>query len=278
MLRYILFALPGSGDLFLEEALKYNYPPVLVIKGEKNDFTKFNIPSIIYNELSIKEIEKRNIDAVIVAGWERKIPEWIYFNLKYGGWNIHPSLLPEYRGHNPYFHVIKDGCLETGVTVHKLTDEIDGGDILIQKRISIEDKETVCSLWKKLNRLGAEAGIEALRIIERGKIQITPQQKGKFPIAKRVLSEDTILSNELTAVEAERLVRACNPFYGAIYMLNGMILKIFEVAACTDNDEGAGLKLKFKDGSLFATVISIDDVGIISGQEFNRRFKEAGIT
>ncbi|HBW48266.1 TPA: hypothetical protein DEF17_10135, partial [bacterium] len=171
MLRYFLMALPGSGDAFIAEAMRAEILPLFIVRMDSNDFSEVNIPLVSRDELTSALIKESEIDSVIVAGWEEKIPSWIYSSTRRGGWNIHPSLLPNYRGHNPYFYAIRDGLKETGITVHSLSEELDCGDILLQRRIAISKSDTIGSLWKRLNQLGAEAGIETIRLLSEGKIK-----------------------------------------------------------------------------------------------------------
>ena len=81
--------------------------------------------------------------------------------------SFHPSLLPEYRGACPFYWVILNGEKETGVTVHKVEEKIDSGDILLKKFINVSSSETQGSLRKKLAKLTGEAVIETIKILQK---------------------------------------------------------------------------------------------------------------
>ncbi|OIO31451.1 MAG: hypothetical protein COS94_04600 [Candidatus Hydrogenedentes bacterium CG07_land_8_20_14_0_80_42_17] len=274
MLRYFLMALPGSGDAFIAEAMRAEILPLFIVRMDSNDFSEVNIPLVSRDELTSALIKESEIDSVIVAGWEEKIPSWIYSSTRRGGWNIHPSLLPNYRGHNPYFYAIRDGLKETGITVHSLSEELDCGDILLQRRIAISKSDTIGSLWKRLNQLGAEAGIETIRLLSEGEIKTFCQPKGKYPTAPKVKSSDFILSSEMSCEEANRLVRACNPFYGAYYEINGKKIKIFEVDTLACNQKRKNPILRFRDGELAATIIEDEEYGLMSGEKYISKLRD----
>jgi methionyl-tRNA formyltransferase len=207
------------------------------------------------------------IEMIMVVGWEERIPLSVYRSLRHGGWNVHPSLLPAYRGHNPFFHVLKNRENRTGITVHRLTDELDAGPILLQRSIAIPAEETLGALWRRLNRLGAEAAVEALRMINRGETRTMEQPEGEHPRAPRVAPRDLLLDATRTVEEALALVRAANPFYGAAWTVAGETVKVFEAHACdaAGGDMSARLIIPLADGAIEATVIEVEGWGYSSG-------------
>lgn len=270
MIRYALFALPGPGDELLLAARKAGKSPALLVYSKESDFHFSDVPKICGDDASLlSEMHARRIDLILVAGWEKKIPAAYYESLPHGGWNIHPSLLPAYRGHNPYFHVLANGEAETGVTVHRLTEHYDEGAILLSKKIRIDAFETIGSLWHKLARLGAAAALEALELFESGRFTAQPQPAGTYPRAPRVNDRDFQLTPSLTVRGALNLIRACNPFYGATCVMNDRAIKIFEARPVEAGSSGPIWKCS--DGSIEITVLGGDDFGIISGNRYLAR-------
>jgi len=109
------------------------------------------------------------VDLVLLIGFMRILSA--DFCLKWGGrlLNVHPSLLPKYAGGmdtEVHKEVLKSGDLETGCTIHFVTDDVDGGPILIQKKCNIEDCDTVETLKNKVQKLEGEAFIEAIQLIQ----------------------------------------------------------------------------------------------------------------
>jgi methionyl-tRNA formyltransferase len=218
VIRYALIALPGPGDAAIRMTESEGCPPSLLVAASRDDFRTSTIPRTSARDLELARVfREAGIEAVFVVGWEERIEPMAYEGCRYGGWNIHPSLLPAYRGHNPYFHVIRNGAVETGVTVHGLTSELDAGPILLQKRVAVRSSETLGSLWARLGQLGAETLVEALGIIDRGGYVLHAQPAGAFPVAPKVQPSDLVIESSMSVDETLRLVRAANPFYGAVF-------------------------------------------------------------
>lgn len=268
MPSYALFALPGTGHQLLDLVVPAGMPPRIVVRSGISDFDDYGISCINKDDGALSSrLESEEIEFIMVAGWEERISPKLYLELKHGGWNIHPSILPRYRGHNPYFWVIANGETETGVTVHRLTDEFDAGEILMQQKVSIDPEETLGGLWSKLGFLGAQLAVEALRKISMDETPTIPQMPGIFPTAPRVTDNDLILRPDSTMEKNERLVRAANPYYGAVLTINGRRLKVYETTR-----SGDGPKIPCSDGALSASVLQVDGLGVTSGKRFNIAF------
>ena len=107
---------------------KYKIPEINVKSANSEDFRNF--------------VLKSNADLIIVGTWREKISKQTFSMPKIGTINIHPSLLPRYRGPNPYIQVIKRGEKKTGVTIHLIDENLDTGPILMQKEIDILPTDT----------------------------------------------------------------------------------------------------------------------------------------
>ena len=139
------------------------------------------------NEKLLKEIKKLNPDVAIVCSFNYLLPKELYLIPKYGTFNIHPSLLPNYRGANPYSHVILNKETQTGVTFHYMDEHFDTGDIVLQKTVSILSTDTMGTLFKRLNDLSKEMCIELLDMIEKGQ---------ELPRIKQDTSKEYIKANK----------------------------------------------------------------------------------
>ena len=121
---------------------------------------------------AIEELRKYEADVYVVAAFGQILSKEILELPRFGCVNIHASLLPKYRGAAPINQCIIDGEQETGVTIMQMDAGIDTGDILTQKKVIIEDKETAETLFDKLSQAGAALIVKTLPMIERG--EITP--------------------------------------------------------------------------------------------------------
>ena len=129
--------------------------------------------------------------------------------------NAHASLLPAFRGAAPIQRAIRAGHAETGVTIMKIAQELDAGDVQLKKVTPIEPHENAGALRTRLAELSGTALIEALQQIVAGKAKFTPQDHAKATYAPKVEKEHGVIDWKLPAVEVDRLVRAMTPKPGA---------------------------------------------------------------
>jgi methionyl-tRNA formyltransferase len=134
---------------------------------------------------------------------------------KHGMVNAHASLLPLYRGAAPIQWAIRDGRAETGVTIMRIVEALDAGDVMLTKPTPIDPKEHAGALRERLAELSGVALVEACALIEQGKAKFAPQDHAKATYAKKVEKEHGVIDWKLPAIEIDRLVRAMTPKPGA---------------------------------------------------------------
>lgn len=188
----------------------------------------------VYQPRRIKDAEEverlRAIpaDIFVVAAFGQIVSQEILDMPKYGCVNIHASLLPKYRGAAPIQWAVIDGEKKTGITIMQMDAGIDTGDILYTKEYVLDARETGASLFDKLKELGAEAIVEALPLIESGKLTPVPQNHAESTHAAKLSKELGRLDFNKTAVVLERLVRGLNSWPSAYTQFRGKQLKIWE--------------------------------------------------
>ncbi len=125
--------------------------------------------------------------------------------------NAHASLLPLYRGASPVQHAICNGHKETGVTIIKLIEELDAGDILLQEKHAIGDRITAGELRQELSELSGKVLVQALKLIAGGEDTYTRQDNAKASYAAKIEKPDGIIDWSKPAAEIDLLVRAMTP-------------------------------------------------------------------
>ena len=187
---------------------------------------------IDYSDLKSKEliqtIKDLNIDMAVVCSFNYKIPKELLETVKDGFINLHPSLLPAYRGANPYSRVIMNAEKETGVTLHYMNEEFDKGNIVLQARCPIEKNETMGSLFNKTNDMCIQILLSALDEYEKRFLPSIPQKDGIYPLAKNLEDNETLINYNKSADEIERLVRALNPFILASTFFRRTLIKVMK--------------------------------------------------
>lgn len=131
-------------------------------------------PTNLKSEDFIKELASYSANLQIVVAF-RMLPEVVWKMPKYGTFNLHASLLPNYRGAAPINWAIINGETETGVTTFFIDDKIDTGAMILSHKINIDKNENVGQLHDKLMHLGCDTVIETLHLIQNGKVETTIQ-------------------------------------------------------------------------------------------------------
>ncbi len=167
-------------------------------------------------ESRASKIRDTNPDLIVLAAYGSIIPREILDIPKYGALNVHPSLLPKYRGPSPVQCTILNGEEETGVTIMLMDEQIDHGPILANTRCKIRDTRYAYEeLHNKLAQIGAELLIETIPQWIEGKIKPMPQDEAKATYTKRLTREDGRIDWKNSAEYIERQVRAFLPWPSA---------------------------------------------------------------
>ena len=200
-------------------------PPVKVIAE------KYGLPVVQPERLKNKEFGDyfRGIypDLAVVAAFGQILPLEILEIPKMGCINVHPSLLPKYRGAAPINWALIGGEVKTGVTIMLMDEGMDTGDILLQTEIPIGDEETSETLHDRLALLGAQLLLETVKGIKAGNVHSIPQNHSKATYAPPLKKEEGRIDWSKEAKEIDRQVRALNPWPGAFTEWSGQLLKIY---------------------------------------------------
>ncbi len=187
---------------------------------------------IDYSDLKSKEliqtIKDLKVDMAVVCSFNYKIPKELLESTQDGFINLHPSLLPAYRGANPYSRVIMNNEKETGVTLHYMSEEFDKGNIILQFKCPVESDETMGTLFNKTNDICIQLLLSALDEYEKRVLPSIPQKEGIFPLAKNIDDNETLIDYNKSAIEIERLVRALNPFILASTFFRKTLVKVMK--------------------------------------------------
>ena len=205
---------------------------------------------------------------------------------RFGSVNLHPSLLPKYRGAAPINWAIIRGETETGISVFRLTTRVDAGDLLFQQVVGIGQDETAGELSDRLRTMGADALAAVVDGLERDELTSKPQPDKGVTRAPRLEKEDGRIDWTCCAASIRNLVRGTNPFPGAFTTWRGEYLKVHRAEAA----HGAGLpgEVIVADGRKGCVIaagegtLAIEEVqpagkGRMSGAELVRGYRiEAG--
>lgn len=161
--------------------------------------------------------------------------------------NVHPSLLPRWRGAAPIERAIAAGDAETGVSIMRVTEGLDSGPVALREPVPIAAGESYGELAPRLARLGGELLVRALERREAGELELEPQDDAGATYAEKVEAAERRLDPGRPAIELERLVRALSPHVGAYLELAGGERLGVLAAAAEDSPPGPG-EIAERDG------------------------------
>lgn len=195
----------------------------------ENNLKVFQPEKIRKNPEFIEEIKALNADIACVVVYGKILPKEFLDLFKFGCINVHPSLLPKYRGAAPIQWAIINGDKKTGVCTMYLDVGMDDGDIIQKEEVKIGEDETAGELWDRLSSLGAEMLVKTLKDIEKGKINRIKQSE-EFTIAPKIEKEMSKIDWEnKTALQIKNLVRGLNPGMGAYSILEEKKIKFWKL-------------------------------------------------
>lgn len=150
----------------------------------------FTIVAEITKPIPAKQLTLPPAELGVVAVYGKILPQRILEHFRYGVLNIHPSLLPKYRGPSPIRTAIANGDSETGVTIIRLNNEMDGGDIIAKQSLRIESDERHATLRDRLAQAGADLLVSVIPDYIAGKIQLQPQDNSQATFTKMLTRDD----------------------------------------------------------------------------------------
>lgn len=160
-------------------------------------------------------LEKMAPDLAVVAAYGQKLSARILSLPRFGWINIHPSLLPRYRGAAPVNYALWHGDTQTGVTIFRMTEQMDAGPIISQRAVPINEEETAVELGHKLALVGRELLIETLQQFEDNKVSFKAQDESAVTYAPRLKKENGLINWTDSAERIRNQVRAMQPWPGA---------------------------------------------------------------
>lgn len=182
-------------------------------------------PSVIETLRALKP------DIIVTVAYGKIIPPQILALPPLGCINVHPSLLPKYRGASPIQAAIADGERETGVTIMYQSEALDAGDIILQRRVPIAPEDTAQTLEARLADTGTAALVEALRLIAAGTAPRVPQDESKASYVGKLTKDDGRIDWTRSATVLANFIRAMDPWPSAYTWRRGRLLKIWKGTA-----------------------------------------------
>ena len=267
-LRIVFMGTPDFAVGILETILKNNYEIAAVItapdkpagRGQKLNQSAVKVyaeennlkvlqPTNLKSEDFLAELAALNANLQIVVAF-RMLPKAVWQMPKLGTFNLHASLLPDYRGAAPINWAIINGEEKTGVSTFFIDEKIDTGAVILKAETNISETETAGELHDRLMHLGAETVVETLKLIENNQVKTTVQPAEETKTAYKLNRENCKIDFNKSSKEVYNLIRGLNPYPSAYTILsdNGTEynIKIHDVTYTIEQHN-------FKPGKFIAT-------------------------
>ncbi len=289
------FAVPALRAIAAEHEVVcvYTQPPREAGRGNKILKTPVNLAAEeldlpVKTPVSLKkpeaqdELRSLNADIAVVAAYGLILPKAVLDIFPKGVVNIHASLLPRWRGAAPIQRAIEAGDKKSGVTIMRVDEGLDTGDMLLKGEVEIDENTTGGILHDKLAEIGKALILQALQNIDNLKPE--KQDDSLACYAKKLEKSEAKLDFNRPADELERKIRAFNPYPGAYFEYNGERFKVFAAEVLNDNagmepgslvPNDSGLLIECNPGMLFVTEIQRQGKRAMPTEELLRGFEFA---
>lgn len=188
-------------------------------------------PAKLKDKDFLESLRELRPDALVVVAF-RILPREMFSLPRWGALNVHPSLLPKFRGPAPIQWTLLRGETETGVTIIRLTEEIDGGGMLAQQRTPVQPYENFGALHNRLSIMGAGMLVEVLDKLDAGEaVEPLPQDDSLATPARKLKSEDFQLDFRQPARDIINKIRALSPSPGAVAQYGEFSVKVLDAEA-----------------------------------------------
>ena len=273
-----IFSIPQEFNIsYSEKKVKNINHANLKAIAEKHSIPYYEIDSIEGKKIKDYEsiIKELNLDLILVLGWYYMVPKPTRVLTKYGAWGIHASFLPKYAGGAPLNWAIINGEKETGVTLFRMEDGVDDGDIIAQKTFSIEQEDTIKEVYDKATVVSKQILAEVLNNIEN--VKFIAQDKSKIEVFPQRKPEDGAIDWNKNSSNIYNFVRAQTiPYPCAFSTINTETVKIIDcnVFELNSNEYKNGEVVKLDRKTLVATKDKFLELGVIDDGEKQYRFED----
>ncbi|MBO5786356.1 MAG: methionyl-tRNA formyltransferase [Clostridia bacterium] len=243
--------------------------------------TEVITPESLKDESVIEKLRSIDADLFIVTAYGRILSKTILDLPKIGCFNLHASILPQWRGAAPINRAIMNGDTLGGVTVQHMAEGIDTGDIAVIKEVEIQDEWCAGDYHDALAMAGKEAIKEFLLLAEQDKIPSIPQDHDKATHAAKIGNEDAYLTFEESNLQVRNRIRGLSPFPASFFFLNGKRIKVrnaklgdgFGEAGTVISTSKGGIEIACNEGSVIITELCPEGKGVCDAESYLRGHK-----
>ena len=214
---------------------KLQSPPV--VEYAKSKGIPYYQPASVKSDEFVSFLKESKPDIIVTAAYGQIVPKEILDIPTYGCVNIHGSLLPKYRGASPVQQALINGDKVTGITLMKMDEKMDSGDVLLMHPVEISEDDNADTLMNKLANIGSQMIKDYLKLIIDGKeIKSVPQDHSLATYCKKIDKDSCKIDWSMPCAEIVNRIRAFSPAPCAFTFINGTRCKVFSARCASDDD------------------------------------------
>lgn len=279
-MRVVMFGYQTWGHRTLQALLDSEHEVVLAVTHPPSDHAyekiwndsvadlagRHDVPVLIRSRPGDDELlaalEEADPDVIVATNWRTWIPSEIFGLPRHGTLNVHDSLLPAYAGFAPLLWALVNGEEEVGVTAHMMDDDLDAGDIVLQRAVPVGPRDTSTDLFHKTLELFGPITVDGLALIASGRTDWVRQDRSKASFFHKRSIEDSRIDWTWPAEDLDRLVRAqSDPYPNAFTFHRGKRLRVVEASVSEGRYGGTPGRIFIREG---------DGVVIVAGADARR--------
>ena len=231
------------------------------------------------------DLKKLNADVWVVVAFGVLLPKEMLSVPKLCALNIHASLLPRWRGASPIQSSLLNGDKDSGVTIMRLVEKLDAGDVLVQKKIPISGEDYFLDLEKKLREISGDLLIEVLELLEKNKAVFKPQDEKLATLCRKISKKDGHVNWNDSAENIRNRLRAFQKWPGMHSFYEGKRMIWHRMDLANDSRaagarpgqilevSGGKIVIAAKDGALSICALQLEGRKILSAEEFLKGFR-----
>ncbi|WP_370949210.1 methionyl-tRNA formyltransferase [Amycolatopsis sp. cg5] len=274
-MRVALFGYQTWGHRTLQALIESEHEVALVVTHPASDHAyekiwsdsvadlaaEHGIPVLLRNRPDdlLDELRAADLDLIVANNWRTWLPPEIFTLPRLGTLNVHDSLLPAYAGFSPLIWALINGEPEVGVTAHMMDDELDAGDVVLQRSIAVGPRDTTTDLFHKTVDLIGPIVAESLDLLASGEAVLTKQDRSKASFFHKRSLEDSRIDWTWPAEDIERLVRAqSDPYPNAYAFHKGQRVRITAASVSEGRYGGTPGRIFIREGKGIVIVAGAD--------------------
>jgi methionyl-tRNA formyltransferase len=276
-MRVAMFGYQTWGHRTLRALLASEHEVVLVVTHPKSDHAyekiwsdsvadlaeQHGVPVLLRNRPDDQELLSRlkeaDPDIIVANNWRTWLPPEIFDLPRHGTLNVHDSLLPAYAGFSPLIWALINGEKEVGVTAHMMDEDLDAGNIVLQRATPVGPKDTTTDLFHRTIDMIGPITVDALALIASGRTDWAKQDRGKASFFHKRSIEDSLINWDWPAEDIERLVRAqSDPYPNAFTFHRGERIRVIKASVSKACYGGTPGRIFIREGDGVVIVAGAD--------------------